>query len=141
MNFRKRLQPRQLELQLVPMIDIILFLLTFFILTWNFARWETQMDITVPTAKESTENRRQPGEIIVNVRKDGQILVNQKAMSYDALQNILRNVARQFPGQAVIIRADREVQYQHVIQVLDICRVANIWNVGFATRREGDSQP
>ena len=138
MNFRKNIKAEKTELMLVPMIDIIFFLLAFFILTWNLARWETQMDITVPTAKESTQSRRQPGEIILNVARTGEVFLNEKAYARDELLSLLKKISAQFPGQAIIIRADRQVEYRYVIQVLDICRMADIWNVGFATKREDD---
>lgn len=140
MNFRKTMHLPKLELQLIPMIDVIFFLLTFFILTWNLARWETQMNITVPTATESTETRRQPGEIVVNIDKGGQVLVNQKVFDQPALLTLLKSIGRQFPDQSIIIRADRGVEYRYVIQVLDVCRMADIWNVGFATRRDEETR-
>jgi len=140
MNFRKNIKFEKTELMLVPMIDIIFFLLSFFILTWNFARWETQMDITVPTAKESTQSRRQPGEIILNITKSGEVFLNEKQFKLEELQGLLKRISGQFPGQSIIIRADRQVEYRYVIRVLDICRLADIWNVGFATRREEDEK-
>lgn len=140
MNFRKNIKFEKTELMLVPMIDIIFFLLSFFILTWNFARWETQMDITVPTAKESTQSRRQPGEIILNVTRSGEVYLNEKKFKLEELQGLLKRISAQFPGQSIIIRADRQVEYRYVIRVLDICRLADIWNVGFATRREEDEK-
>ena len=138
MNFRKNLRVEKTELMLVPMIDIVFFLLAFFIMTWNFARWETQMDITVPTAKESTQSRRQPGEIILNITRSGEVFLNEKPYKPDELLSLLKKISAQFPGQAIIIRADRQVEYRYVIQVLDTCRLADIWNVGFATKREAD---
>ena len=52
MNFRNRAHTESIGLQLAPMIDVILFLLTFFLLTWNVARYETELDVRVPTAKQ-----------------------------------------------------------------------------------------
>ena len=100
MNFRKNIRVEKTELMLVPMIDIIFFLLAFFILTWNFARWETQMDITVPTAKESTQSRRQPGEIILNIARSGEVFLNEKPYRSDELLSLLKKISAQFPGQA-----------------------------------------
>ena len=125
---------------MAPMIDIVFLLLIFFIVTWNFARWETQMDITVPTAKESTQTRRQPGEIILNISKSGDVIVNQRKFAMPDLLNVLKSISRQFPDQSIIIRADQQVEYKYVIRVLDTCRMADIWNVGFATRREEEKR-
>lgn len=136
MNFRKTIRLDKLEFQIAPMIGIVFLLLIFFIVTWGFARWETQMDITVPTAKEAVETRRQPGEIIVNIDKSGSLIVNQKKFTFEELLMTLKGISRQFPDQSIIIRADQHVEYQMVIRVLDICRMADIGNIGLATRRE-----
>jgi biopolymer transport protein ExbD len=42
-------------------------------------------------------------------------------------------IVKLFPGQPVLLRADRGTAYEHVIRVLDICRRADIWNISFAT--------
>ena len=135
MNFRERAKPRQSEFQLAPMIDVVFLLLIFFIVTWNFARWETEIDVTVPTAKEGAESRRSIGEIIINVREDGDIVVNRQELSKQQLLTKLERIAELYPDQAIILRGDREASYDMIVRVLDICREANIWNVAFATTK------
>lgn len=135
MNFRNRSQPVETGFQLAPMIDIVFLLLIFFIVTWNFARWESELDVQVPSAEESEETRRAVGEIIVNVRADGTVVVNRQEMDADQLLDRLQRIASLYPDQAVILRGDERVEYHHIVQVLDICRRANIWNVAFATAR------
>ena len=136
MNFRNRAQAEPISLQLAPMIDVILFLLTFFLLTWNVARYETELDVRVPTAKQGEAPKRLPGEIILNVKESGQVILNRRAVSSDELLSILKQIVSQFPNQAVILRADEKVDYKYVVAVLDICRAADIWNIAFATAPE-----
>jgi hypothetical protein len=62
-------------MQLAPMIDIVFLLLIFFIVTWQFTRSETELDVSVPTAEEGAELSRPKGEIIINVLPDGAIRV------------------------------------------------------------------
>ncbi len=139
MNFRRRIVTEQIGLQLAPMIDVVLFLLCFFILTWNLARYEADIDVKVPTAKQGKEPKRLPGEVIVNVTKDGVINLNRRPVSQDELQQILTGVVQEYPDQAVIVRADAEAKYQAVVAVLDACRAADAWNIAFATLRPGAS--
>ncbi len=139
MNFRSRIQFDPIALQLAPMIDVILFLLTFFLLTWNVARYETELDVRVPTARQGQEPKRLPGEIILNVTKEGRVILNRRAVSGEELLSILRQIVGQFPNQAVILRADEEASYKYVIAVLDVCRAADIWNVAFATAPQGET--
>jgi biopolymer transport protein ExbD len=48
----------------------------------------------------------------------------------------LTKIVSLYPDQAVILRADESTDYRHVVDVLDACRQANIWNVAFATSRQ-----
>jgi len=134
-NFRSTAAPEKIVFQIAPFVDILLFLLVFFILTWNFARNEAELDVKVPAAKEGKENRRAVGEVILNVKKDGSIMMNRRSMGAEELQQTLGRIAELYPDQAVVLRGDQNVDYKHVVDVLDICRAANIWNVAFATSK------
>ena len=135
MNFRAHLQNEPGGIAIAPMVDVVFLLLIFFLVTWNFARYETELDVKVPTAKEGKETRRSVGEVILNVKQDGTIVMNRREMSPDALREALTRIADLYPDQAVILRGDQEVNYRHVVEVLDVCRAANIWNVAFATSK------
>ncbi|HEY5779222.1 MAG TPA: biopolymer transporter ExbD [Terrimicrobiaceae bacterium] len=135
MNFRTHVYPERIVFQIAPMVDILLFLLVFFMLTWNFSRNEAELDVKVPAAREGKENRRPAGEVILNVKKDGAIFMNRRLMSSDELLETLTRVAKLYPDQAVVLRGDENVDYRYVVDALDICRAANIWNVAFATSK------
>ncbi|GAT31610.1 MAG: biopolymer transporter ExbD [Verrucomicrobia bacterium 61-8] len=135
MNFRSHTAPERVVFQIAPFVDILLFLLVFFILTWNFARNEAELDVKVPAAREGKENRRPVGEVILNVRRDGSIVMNRRSMTPAELQETLARIAQLYPDQAVVLRGDQNVDYKYVVDVLDICRAANIWNVAFATSK------
>ena len=135
MNFRKQAVPEAPGFQIAPMVDIVFLLLIFFLVTWNFARYETELDVKVPTAKEGKESRRSVGEVIINVKNDGSIVINRKIVSAEELGGTLRKISELYPDQAVVLRGDQSADYRHIVAVLDICRAANIWNVAFATGR------
>ncbi len=136
MKFRRQISLHPAGFNITPLIDILLVLIIFFILTWNFSRDERDMAVRVPTATQAEESKPRPGEIILNVRTDGTVVLNQRTMDEASLKEVLKQVAKDFPNQPIIIRADRQVAYQHVIKVLDVCRAASIYNVAFATARE-----
>lgn len=117
------------------MIDVVFLLLIFFLVTWNFARQETELDVKVPTAREGKENRRAIGEVILNVRADGSIVMNRRTYTPEELQAALARIAEMYPDQAVVLRGDENTDYRFIVDVLDICRGANIWNVAFATSK------
>jgi biopolymer transport protein ExbD len=135
MNFRGSIQNNAPGFQIAPMVDIVFLLLIFFLVTWNFSRSETELDVKVPKAREGKETRRAVGEVIINVKTDGAVVMNRRRMNATELQDTLRKIASLYPDQAVILRGDENTDYRHVVEVLDICRRANIWNVAFATSR------
>jgi biopolymer transport protein ExbD len=118
---------------MTPMIDVVFLLLCFFVTSQVFSQWETEIDITLPTAKTGQTPQRLPGEIIVNINANGQIVVNGRPLDDPGLAGMLKRLAELFPGQPVLLRADKATAYEHVIHVLDLCRQADIWNISFAT--------
>lgn len=139
MKFSSR-QPEAAAMQLAPMIDIVFLLLIFFIVTWQFTRSETELSVSVPTAEEGADPTRQRGEIIINVLADGAIRVEGLHVDLGELQTKLSAIARQFENQPVRIRGDGGVAYQRIVEVIDTCQKAGIWNISFATQRPTPSE-
>jgi biopolymer transport protein ExbD len=135
MNFRGGIQSNVQGFQIAPMVDIVFLLLIFFLVTWNFSRNEMELDVKVPKAREGKETRRAVGEVILNVKADGSVVMNRRTMDSQTLKEALAKIATLYPDQAVILRGDENTDYRHVVEVLDICRRSNIWNVAFATSR------
>ena len=134
MKFISR-QPPPIALQLAPMIDILLLLLSFFIISWQFSRSETELNVSVPTAQEGADPNRQRGEIIINILADGAIRVEGTSMDLAKLSEKLVAIAKQYQNQPVRIRGDGGVPYQRIVEVIDTCQKSGIWNISFATQR------
>jgi len=132
-NFRGKTKPPNAGFQLAPMIDIMFLLLCFFIAAQIYAQWESEIDIKLPTAATGEIPDRLPSEIIINVRQDGVTVVNQRQLKQEGLSDLLTRIVAIYPGQPVLIRADKRTAYEHVIGILDLCRQVDIWNVSFAT--------
>ena len=75
------------------------------------------------------------GDIIVNVKADGNVVVNRRTLSGPELQELLKNLVQLNPDQAVVIRGDETGAYKNIIGVLNTCTEAGITNVAFATAR------
>ena len=133
MKFKVETRSRAPVLALTSMLDVIFLLLCFFVTVSVFSQWESEISIKLPSAKTADQPGRLPGEIIVNLAKDGLVKVNGTVLSLGELQERLRKVAQFYPGQPVIIRADRETKYESLVQVIDTCRGANVWNFSLAT--------
>lgn len=138
MNFfnLKEEQNEKPSIMMAPLIDIVFNTLVLFMAMSVFYQMEYAIDISVPKAVESKEVLRSPGEIVINIQKDGTTIVNDKKLSIDELKNMLMRISNLFPNQPIIIRADRKTYHESVIAVLDACAAANIWNISFSTIKE-----
>ena len=136
MKFSRRFQDDPENIQMIPLIDVLFVTLFFFMVVSAYSSIETEIGVTLPTASSSSAQQRTQGEIYINVLKDGRIILNDREMSLDELQDVLDRVAELFPGGAIIIRGDREAALGKAVAVLDCCRKADIWNVSFASLPE-----
>lgn len=138
MNFqRKNRATPNPGVPLTPMIDVVFLLLCFFVTSQIFAQWETEIDIALPTAATGDMPQRLPGEVIINVLADGTAVVNGQTLDDGRLREMMDRLVQLFPGQPVLLRADKATAYEHVVRVLDTCRQADIWNISFATLAPG----
>jgi len=135
MNLRRRIAQEPIQLQLAPMIDVIMFLLCFFLLTWNLARYEQDLEVKVPTAKNGKDPAQLPGEVIINLKTDGTVELERATLTLPQLEEKLKAIAQVFPDQAVILRGSESVEYKHVVEVLDTCRAAKTDQYCLATNR------
>jgi biopolymer transport protein ExbD len=133
MRFSQRNRSKAPTLALTSMLDVIFLLLCFFVTVSVFSQWESEISIKLPNAKTAEAPERLPGEIIVNLAKDGGISVNSVKLSREELGARLAKVAKFYPGQPVIIRADKDVRYETLVKLIDTCRASDIWNFSLAT--------
>ena len=136
---RDRRRAKAPALALTSMLDVIFLLLCFFVTASVFSQWESEISISLPAASTSETPSRLPGEVILNVARDGSVTVNARKLTLNDLGERLRKVADFYPGQPVVIRADRETSYDSLVKVLDTCRVAGVWNFSLATVEEKES--
>ena len=138
MNFRRNSRSRAASVQMASLMDVIFLLLCFSVTSSVFSQWETEISIALPTAKSSTVPGRMPGEIILNVAADGNVTVNGQKLSLAEVTERLTRIAKLYPGQPVVIRADKTTKYEALVSVIDACRTADVWNFSLATKDEED---
>ena len=135
MNLRKHAAPQHPGIQLAPLVDVLMLLLIFFLLTWNAARNENELDVKVPKAAQAKEKSAPIGDVVVNVKTDGTVVVNRRTLTAPELTDMLRGLVQLDENQAVVIRGDEGGAYKHVVGVLNICSDAGVTNVAFATAK------
>lgn len=120
------------NINITSLLDVILFLVMFFMVGAHFSENEQQTDIEVPTAAAASTLSGVPDAIVVNVATDGHVTVLGKPTTLDALVETLRQARIEFPNQSVVIRGDGRCPYQLVMDALSVCSEAGIRNVAVA---------
>ncbi len=135
MNLRKHAVPHHPGIQLAPLVDVLMLLLIFFLLTWNAARNENELDVKIPKATSAKEKSAPIGDVIVNVKADGNVVVNRRTLTAPDLTTLLQSLVKLNADQAVVIRGDEAGAYKNIVNVLNICSEAGVTNVAFATAK------
>lgn len=133
MKFQTR-EPEKADFPLAPMVDVVFLLLIFFIATMQYTQSERELNVSVPVAEEGADARQTVGEIIVNVRESGEVVVDKSVMDKTQLFEKLKRIAAVHKNQAIRIRGDGKVEYQKIVEVIDVCQKAGIPNISFATQ-------
>jgi len=129
-------QKQRPVIQLAPLVDIAFWALMFFMIIAVFNQMEVQVNLTLPKSKTAVQSAQSSGKVVINITKDGRFIVNQKEYTSNGLDVMLRQVAKLFPNQQVIIRADELTYHKYVIQALDACGHSNITDVSFSTIKD-----
>lgn len=113
-------------IEMTPMIDIVFLLLIFFLVATTFREEEREMQVALPFASSSAPISTMLKEFIVNVIKDGTIIVGGRRIDDAELRTMVRDAVAANPEQKVTVRGDRGTAYANIIQVLDVCKSEGI---------------
>jgi biopolymer transport protein ExbD len=135
MNFR-RAYIEEPELNLIPLIDVLLVVLIFLAVSTTYSRF-TQLEIVLPSADaERPQTRLQ--EIQVAVTADGRFAIDKAVVPMtdpESLSELLRAAAQGNTAPLVVINADAQSPHQAVITVMEAARMAGLTHLSFATQR------
>src|SRR3954453_6494923 len=101
MKFRRRETPHIIGFQIAPMVDILLVLMCFFIVTWSFARKEMELDVKVPAAESAKESISVMNQTVLNVTTDGTVIWNRKPVAAEDLRARLKQLSALYPDYAI----------------------------------------
>jgi biopolymer transport protein ExbD len=135
-NFQRGRQPEDPEINLIPMIDVLLVILIFLMITTTYSKF-SGLEINLPTADEQTQQDK-PNEIDVVVTATGSVLVNKVPVTggVEAIGVVLRRTAEGAQEPVVIINADAKATHQSVIDVMQAARNAGLSHISFATQQK-----
>ena len=135
MNFQRGREKEPLEINLVPLIDVMMVILIFLMITTTYSKY-TELQINLPTADAEKQPER-PSEITVLVNAQGHYVVNKHAVAFrgvDQLADELRRAGAAQKDPIVVISADAAATHQAVIRVMEAARVAGLTQITFTTQ-------
>ncbi|MFD0913262.1 ExbD/TolR family protein [Methylophilus luteus] len=138
MNFKRGVRDEELEINFIPLIDVLLVIIIFLIVSATFSR-TSELQINLPTADASSPQEK-PITITVEVDASGRYLVNGKEANgavVSELSSALAQAGAKGPAgkePTIIINADAKATHQSVINIMEASRLANYTHITFATQ-------
>jgi biopolymer transport protein ExbD len=123
-------RPRRVALDMTPLIDVVLMLVIFFMLTTTFV---LAPGIKVDLPQGRSVQRAHEGDAIVIIAKDGTIYYQDERVDLATLQTGLRQAQQQQSGLRVVIKADRNALHGRVVEVMDMAKAIGIERLAIAT--------
>jgi biopolymer transport protein ExbD len=134
MNFQRGRDRETLEINLIPLIDVLLVILIFLMITTTYSKF-AELQINLPTADAEKQLER-PNEVNVVVSVDGRYMVNHTPYVFknvDELAQLMKGAAGDQKDPVVVISADAKATHQSVIYVMEAARIAGLGHISFAT--------
>jgi len=138
MNFQRGRLQEEPEINLIPMIDVLLVILIFLMITTTYSKY-AGLEINLPTA-EAQQSQDQPNEINVVVSDQGDVMVNHNALGARDVTTISLALRRALGNSnstkepVVVISADAKTSHQSVIDVMQAAQQAGLSHISFATQ-------
>jgi biopolymer transport protein ExbD len=135
LDFQRGKEKEPLEINLVPLIDVMMVILIFLMITTTYSKY-TELQINLPTAQAEKQPQR-PNEVTVLVNAQGQYVVNRAAVPFRGVEQLAEELRRAGAGQQdpiVVISADAAATHQAVVRVMEAARLAGLTQITFTTQ-------
>ena len=135
MNFQRGRRHEELEMNLVPLIDVLLVIIIFLVVSATFSR-TSELQINLPTA-EANSPQDKPLVVTVEVDATGRYMVNGRSVEgadVAGIASALTKAAGEGKDPTIVINADAKTTHQSVINVMEAARQANYTHITFATQ-------
>ena len=135
MNFQRGREKEPLEINLVPLIDVMMVILIFLMITTTYNKY-TELQINLPTADADKQMERS-NEIAVLVNTQGQYVINRRPVTFHTIEQLadeLKRAATSAKEPVVVISADATATHQAVVRVMEAARVAGLTQITFTTQ-------
>ncbi len=135
MDFRRGRGKEPLEINLVPLIDVMMVILIFLMVTTTYSKY-TELQINLPTADAERQLER-ANEISILVNAQGQYVINKTAVAFRSIEQLageLKRAGAAMKEPVVVISADATATHQAVVRVMEASRLAGLSQITFTTQ-------
>ncbi len=135
MNFQRGREKEHLEINLVPMIDVMLVILIFLMITTTYSKY-TELQINLPSADADRQLERS-NEVSVLVNALGQYVVQRRPVAFVSVEQLageLKRASGALKEPVVVIGADARATHQSVVRVMEAARAAGLERITFTTQ-------
>ena len=123
------------EINVIPLIDVVFTILTFFILASLFLTRSEGLPVNLPGAKTATQQNQTQSKLTVTMDEQGKVLLDRQPIEVRELVPRVKALKGNKPELLVIINADRAVEHGQVITVMDELSTVHGVKLGVATKR------
>ena len=135
MRLRELRNQKQPQLMIIPMIDIIFFLLVFFMLSTLYMVEQKTIPVNLPQAAAAQTDLKR--NVTVSITAEGKIVFEQEEIPLQLLQKRARIELAKEGELIVAIHSDKKVEYGKVVAVLDELKLAGVQRIAMAAERKG----
>ena len=122
------------EINVIPLIDVIFAILTFFILASLFLTRSEGLPVNLPSAKTAIQQNQTPSKLTVTMNEQGKVLLDRQPLEVSDLATRVQAAKGNKPEVLVVINADKAVEHGRVITVMDELRTVQGVKLGVATQ-------
>jgi biopolymer transport protein ExbD len=129
---------KRARIEIIPMIDVIFFLLVFFMVSSLAMTKINSMPVALPKTSSSPEAIKQ--NVIITIKSDGSMFLNKSPVTLDTLGNQLAYEMHDNPQDVVVVNADQSANYGLVVQAMDKAREIGVRKFALATEAAGSKK-
>lgn len=131
-SFRMKSKP---EFMIIPMIDIIFFLLVFFMMNSLQTVAQKALSVQLPQATTASVPAQLP--VVLTLDAEGHITIDNVPMSIDAAEVMVKERVAQNPNASVILQSDKRSAHGQVVAIMDMLKQAGIKRLAIAAEQKG----
>ncbi len=125
------LEDENIQINILPMIDIIFVILSFLIVSSLYLVKLETIPVNLPSAETSTQDK--DSLIVITLNLENKVFIDKRFIDISMLENEIKSKLKVSKNKKVVLRADKEIKYGKVISILDILRKIENIKIGVST--------